>query len=295
MELKTKNEVITVEVIVQSPVEKVWDCWTNPKHIIHWNYASEDWHTPFAENDLRIGGRFISRMEAKDGKMGFDFSGEYVQVEKHKLIEYVLEDARHVKVSFNPNRNETTVTEVFDAEKINPAELQQAGWQAILNNFKNYVESGAKPKPLHFSITIDASVEKVYQCMLDQEYYKQWTTAFNPTSFYKGSWEKGSKILFLCTDHEEKTSGLVSRIAENVPNKYVSIEHLGLYQGDTEITSGSGVDDWAGAMENYTFSDKNGKTLLEIDLDSNDEFISYFTETWPKALKILKEICEKPA
>ena len=132
---------ITVKTIVEAPVEKVWSYWTNPSHIIKWNNANDDWHTPNAENDLRVDGKFLSRMEAKDGSFGFDFIGTYTTVEPHSLIEYVLEDNRKVKVEFNTTDNSTEVIETFDPETENSHELQRAGWQAILDNFKKYTEA----------------------------------------------------------------------------------------------------------------------------------------------------------
>lgn len=137
----TSASSITVEVKVNAPLEKVWDYWTNPQHIVQWCYASEDWHAPHASNDLRVGGKFNSRMEAKDGSMGFDFEGEYTKVEQHLEIEYELADARRVNIRFDSDGKETTVTETFDPENENTLELQRAGWQAILDNFKRYTES----------------------------------------------------------------------------------------------------------------------------------------------------------
>ena len=134
-------KTITVKTTIHAPIEKVWGFWTEPKHIMHWNNASDDWHTPKAENDLRVGGKFLSRMEAKDGSSGFDFTGEYIAVDKHTLIEYTIIDGRKVKVLFVSKKNQTTITETFEAENIHSLEMQQAGWQAILDNFKRYVES----------------------------------------------------------------------------------------------------------------------------------------------------------
>ncbi|MCO4292531.1 SRPBCC family protein [Solitalea sp. MAHUQ-68] len=131
---------VTVETIVNAPVEKVWQYWIGPEHITKWNSASDDWHTPHAENDVRIGGKFLARMEAKDGSMGFDFGGVYDDVKENELIVYSLGDGRQVEVKFAGSGNETHVTEIFDAETENPVELQKSGWQAILNNFKKYTE-----------------------------------------------------------------------------------------------------------------------------------------------------------
>jgi uncharacterized protein YndB with AHSA1/START domain len=141
---KMENKItkITVETTINASLEKIWEAWTTPSDIIQWNNASEDWHTTKAENDLKNGGSFLSRMEAKDGSAGFDFRGVYSNVEKYKAIEYTIEDGRKTKIVFLYENNRTTVTETFEAENENPIDLQKAGWQAILDNFKKYVELG---------------------------------------------------------------------------------------------------------------------------------------------------------
>lgn len=142
--METANKTkITVAATVNAPVEKVWEFWSKPEHITKWNSPSDDWHTPHAENDLRVGGRFSSRMEAKDESFGFDFGGVYDEVETNELIAYTLDDDRKVKISFEANGQSTKVTETFEAEDINPVEMQQGGWQAILDNFKKYTEINA--------------------------------------------------------------------------------------------------------------------------------------------------------
>ncbi|MBK6643359.1 MAG: SRPBCC family protein [Bacteroidetes bacterium] len=135
-----EKKVITVSAIINAPVKKVWDYWTNPNHITGWNFASDDWHAPSAQNDLKVGGKFNSRMEAKDGSFGFDFEGVYDQVIPEKFIEYTLGDSRKVKIKFTSDGNTTTIEESFEAESENPVEMQQTGWQMILNNFKRYTE-----------------------------------------------------------------------------------------------------------------------------------------------------------
>ena len=132
---------ITIETTVIAPVEKVWEAWTSPRDIIQWNRASEDWHTTKAENDLRVGGKFSSRMEAKDGSFGFDFEGIYDKVIPNELIEYSMADGRKVEIRFSLNENKTIITEIFEAEEQNSIEMQRAGWQAILDNFKKHIES----------------------------------------------------------------------------------------------------------------------------------------------------------
>ncbi|RYE18629.1 MAG: polyketide cyclase [Sphingobacteriales bacterium] len=131
---------ITVNANVGAPVEKVWNYWSDPKHITQWSAASDDWHTPRAENDLRVGGQFSSRMEAKDGSFGFDFGGTYDAVDEHKQIAYTLGDGRKVDIQFTTNGDQTDIVQTFDPESTNPIEMQREGWQAILNNFKRYAE-----------------------------------------------------------------------------------------------------------------------------------------------------------
>ncbi len=135
------QKTITVKTTVKAPVEKVWKNWSTPEDIVRWNNASDDWHTTRAENDLRAGGKFLARMEAKDGSAGFDFGGIYDEVKPNELIKYTLGDDRKVSVIFSSVGEETKVTETFEAEKTNPLEMQRAGWQAILDNFKKYTES----------------------------------------------------------------------------------------------------------------------------------------------------------
>ena len=132
---------VTVESTINAPVEKVWKYWSAPEHITKWCSPSEDWHAPKAENDLTVGGKFSTRMEAKDGSFGFDFGGVYDEVKTNELIEYTMSDGRKVIIQFTANGNETKVMETFDAENEHPVDFQKAGWQAILDNFKKYTEA----------------------------------------------------------------------------------------------------------------------------------------------------------
>lgn len=132
---------IIIEATISAEPNKVWQRWTDPQHITKWNFASDDWHCPSATNDLRKGGKFTSRMEAKDKSFGFDFEGTYDEVIDQKKITYVMADGRKVFTDFERVGDQTKVTTFFDAEDENSAEMQKNGWQAILNNFKNYVES----------------------------------------------------------------------------------------------------------------------------------------------------------
>lgn len=137
---KQENQKISVKTVVNAPVDKVWQYWTQPNHVTRWNYASPDWHSPSAKNDLRENGRFSYRMESKDGNHGFDFEGKYDRVDIHKQISYTMDDGRKADVLFQEDGNSTVVEEIFDADKSHSAEMQKSGWQAILDNFKRHVE-----------------------------------------------------------------------------------------------------------------------------------------------------------
>ena len=151
-------------------------------------------------------------------------------------------------------------------------------------------------KTLQFKVSINAPADKVYDLMLginSKSTYEQWTSLFNPTSTYEGRWDKGSKMLFIGVDENGEKGGMVSRIAENVPKRFVSIQHYGLYKADKEITEGPEVEKWANGFENYTFEENNGTTTVTVDLDTNEDFMDYMNQTYPKALDKLKELCEK--
>ena len=137
------SQSITVAVVVSAPVEKVWQCWTRPEHITQWCFASDDWCAPAATNDVRVGGVFTTRMEAKDGSTGFDFGGTYTIVVPEKILEYTMngDDARKVSIQFSQEGENCKVTETFEAESENPLEMQRSGWQSILDNFKKYTEA----------------------------------------------------------------------------------------------------------------------------------------------------------
>lgn len=149
---------------------------------------------------------------------------------------------------------------------------------------------------LQFTISIHAPATRVYDLMLglsQKSTYEQWTSVFNPTSTYEGTWDKGTKILFIGVDENGEKGGMVSRIAENIPKQFVSIQHDGLFKAGQEITEGSDVEKWANGFENYSFEEINGTTSLTVELDIVDDFLDYMNRTYPKALDKLKELCEK--
>lgn len=140
METTTRKTII-VEAVVNTPIETVWSYWSEPGHITKWCHASDDWHAPYADNDLRTGGKFKTTMAAKDGSFSFDFEGIYDEVETYKLIRYAIGDGRSVKITFEPTGNSVKIVETFEAEDVHSIDMQRAGWQAILDNFKKYTEA----------------------------------------------------------------------------------------------------------------------------------------------------------
>jgi len=151
-------------------------------------------------------------------------------------------------------------------------------------------------KKLQFKESINAPAARVYDTMLgisSKSTYEQWTSTFNPTSSYEGNWEKGNKILFIGVDEKGEKGGMVSRVAEITPNRFVSIQHYGLVKADKEITEGPEVEKWANGFENYTFEENDGITTVTVDLDTTEDFVSYMNETYPKALEKLKQLCEE--
>jgi len=137
----TQVKKITVEATANAPVAKVWELWNSPADIMQWNAADPSWHTPSSENDLKVGGIFKHRMEAKDGSFWFDFGGTYDKVELHKEIAYTMGDGRRATTVFDEQNGKTRIETTFDAERVNDPDFQKQGWQAILNNFVKYVES----------------------------------------------------------------------------------------------------------------------------------------------------------
>ncbi len=151
-------------------------------------------------------------------------------------------------------------------------------------------------KKLQFKVSINAPAAKVYDFMLgisNKSTYEQWTAMFNPTSTYEGNWVKGDKMLFMGVDEKGEKGGMVSKVAENMRDQFVSIQHYGILKADKEITEGAEVEKWANGFENYTFEENNGSTTVTVDLDTAEEFIDYMNQTYPQALEKLKEICEE--
>jgi uncharacterized protein YndB with AHSA1/START domain len=138
--MTNQSALITIETLVNAPIAKVWSCWTQPAHVMNWNHASDDWHCPAAENDLQVGGKFVYKMAARDGSFEFDFWGIHNEIREHEVIASTLGDNRSLLVTFIPTASGVKVVETFEAETQNSVDMQRAGWQMILDNFRNHVE-----------------------------------------------------------------------------------------------------------------------------------------------------------
>lgn len=280
------------ETRIHKPLAYVWTAYNQPNHIVRWNAASDDWHCPQSQVDLRPGGRFCNRMESRDGAYAFDFEGEYQEVVPESKLVYTLDDGRLVEVVFEALGDETRVKVAFEAENTHPHPMQQQGWQAILERFAAYTERLKGLNPLHFEQQIAASPEKVAALMLGADTYPFWTAAFNGSSGFRGSWEEGEEICFIGKKENGKEVGMIGEIAVHRPAEYVAISFTGLWDDGQAIYADAEVAAFKDTREEYRFVKREGGTLLVVDIDDVGEHYEHFMETWPNALRELKKLAE---
>ncbi|MBC8059823.1 MAG: SRPBCC family protein [Clostridiaceae bacterium] len=286
----SSNSKITVETTVKIPIEKAWEYWTEPEHITKWNNASDDWHTPFSENDLKVGGKFLSRMEAKDGSFGFDFSGIYDNVKLNEVISYTLGDGRKVLVNFKVNEGETNIIEIFEAETTNSNEIQQSGWQAILDNFKKYAEKISntryKMKELLFSIIIKAPKEKVWNTLWGDNTFRNWASIIDEGTYMVGEIREGNKVQFISS---VSGYGVTSKIVKHIPFEFVLFRHM----TDTmESGTQERENEWTAGKESYFLAETDGVTTLTVKIDVPREPEETFNTRFPRALERVKNLAE---
>jgi uncharacterized protein YndB with AHSA1/START domain len=278
---------ITVQTTLHAAVEKVWKLWTNPVDITNWSTPSPDWHTPKASHNLKPGGEFLYRMEARDGSLGFDFSGTFDVVKPNTQLAYTIADGRKVNIQFEQQGNKTILTETFEAEEENSIEMQRAGWQAILDSFKRYVE---KYILIEFTIQIQTSKQKVWETMFHPDTYLEWSNAGWKGSTFKGTWAEGERMKFISPSGE----GTLVTLVSHKPYEYSHAKHIAvLLKGDVEDFESELAKGWIGIHERYTFAEEKGVTTLKINITTTAEWEGMFNDGWPKALKKLKEICER--
>jgi uncharacterized protein YndB with AHSA1/START domain len=283
--------MITIQAIINAPIQKVWDNFTQPEHICKWNAASDSWHTTKATNDLQVGGKFCYTMAAKDGSFSFDFEATYTEVNAPYGFKSILGDGRYFETQLLETEGGIIIKEIFEPETENSADMQRSGWQSILNHFKNYAEEKIT---LRFDAMIQAPVEKVFTLMFAEETYSEWAKIFNPTSYCIGDWQKGSLMKFLGTDEEGKAGGMITKVAERIENQCLLLEHIGVIKDGEELLEGPAVDAFKGAREQYYYAAFSADTTaLQVVMDSTGEWDEYFMSTWPTALEKIKEICER--
>ena len=239
---------ITIQAIVNADAKKVWNNYTDPKHIIHWNFADPAWHCPYAENDMIVGGNYKARMEAKDGSFGFDFEALYTEITVGEHFTYGLDD-RSVTVLFKESGNHTEVIIIFDPENENPAELQKAGWQAILNNFKAYAEKKIiDDKDFNISFLVDQTAAEVFDAVNNVRGW--WSEALVGKSEHlqdEFSYRHGS---FHYSKH---------KLTEVIPNKKIVWLTL-----ESNLTFVEHHKEWNGTCMIFEISEQGGKTKLNI-------------------------------
>lgn len=290
MNLQGSTEKITVSTIVNCNRDKAWRIWNDPFAIREWHTASPDWHTPRAVNNLKEGQTFSYRMESLDGTNGFDMEGQYTRIVQRNLIEYTMADGRQVSIAFEEKDGKTYITEIFDPENVNPAELQRQGWQNILDNYKARAEKETELCPLHYEILIGVRPALVYRTMTDSKQFRVWASAFCEGSYFEGSWQKDAEIRFLATNERGEKAGMIGRVIENIINEYILIRYSRSFDESKEHDSSS--ERWNGAKEIYRFQSKGEKTLLKVDLTVLPEYKNFFNKTWPAALEKIKELSE---
>ncbi len=279
----------TVRTEISAPIHVVWNLWILPYHIKKWNSAHESWHTPSATNNFYVGGRFSYTMASVDGKHSFDFAGTYTKITEYKTIEHVLDDERSVRIDFENIDGKTVVTETFELETTNDPDMQVMGWQAILNHFQQYTEA-LLPELLQYERRLSATPEKLFTTIISKPSYEAWTSVFNPTSRFEGSWDEGSTILFLGTDASGNLGGMVAKIKEVIANAFISIFHLKEWKEGDTIDKDYVIPDTE-SLENYQLLPVENGTLLVVDMIGDfSQYKNYFDETWPKALEKLDQI-----
>ncbi|MCH7409433.1 SRPBCC domain-containing protein [Belliella sp. DSM 111904] len=286
---------IEVRTAIKSNLEQVWNAWIDPKHIVNWNFASDTWHCPAAQLELKKGGRFTYTMAAKDGSMAFDFSGVFEQVQEMKILTFKLDDGRAVEVEFQQDGEEVLLIERFEPEQLNDVDLQKSGWQAIVDNFRIYVQGLSEDEKVEISIEtqIDAPKSTVFEVMLADKTYREWVSAFHPGSYFIGSWDKvGGELLFVGPNEQGEDSGMIAEVLEYAYGEKVTLIYTGLFSKGKRIFEGKAVDTWKGGKESYALIEMNGITHLTVKSEIPSAYAASFEQSWEQALDILKRLCE---
>ena len=279
-------QTITIKKTINAPLELVYNSYINPKDNIRWNTAGDGWTTSYATINAVTGGSYDVGYRSPDGLHNFPLAGNYLEVIPNSKITSIMGD-RKVNVDFVSVNSDTEVTITFDAENENSMELQSKGWGNILNNFATHVEKKAKSdyEVIDINTTVDASPKAIWNALLDQNNYKQWTAPFTEGSYYEGRIEFGEIIKFYSPAH----GYLKSEVVVCIPEYQISFKHLGFYS-QQDVLEG---EDWKNNRETYTINQEGNTTTLNIYQEMTKKEYEFFAPMWTKALEILKSIAEK--
>lgn len=292
---------ITINKTINASVNHVWQAYLDPEDNKRWNTAGFGWTVGETHFDPRVGGKFEAEYKSPDGKNDFMLEGTFVEIIENQKIIYEMPQnemdkaKRVVEINFesvgNDSTSQTNFTVTFDAEDMNTLDRQKQGWNAILENFKKFVERKSNPKnqALQKSIKIKSSPHKVWKVLTNKEKYKLWTAPFTDGSYYEGEMQYLNKIYFLSPDN----IGLVSEVKVCIPDFQLSFEHLGTVKDGVEDLDSVEFGSWKGARETYTLSFNDGITTLDIYQDMSAKENQFFDSKWDTALEIIKQIAQE--
>jgi uncharacterized protein YndB with AHSA1/START domain len=296
---QTMSKIVIHQIFAATP-SQVFESCLDSEDNKRWNTAGFGWSTGEVQIDPKVGGRWFAEYKSPDGKDDFVFEGVFTEIIENQKISYKMPkdmgefevDERKAEVLFEEfEKGKTQVTITFDAEDLNSIEMQKQGWQAILDNFKTFLERKINPENarLILDIDINASPQKVWKTLLEKESYNIWAATFSPGSHYQGEIKYDNKVQFLGPDQ----SGLISLVKVCIPEFQVSFEHLGGFKDGKEDPDSPMFLPWKGNRETYTLKSKNEITNLSIYQEMSKTEIEYFEEMWAKALEVIKKIAEE--
>lgn len=265
---------LQVSTDVAADPASVWTRFTVPGHIMQWNFASEEWHCPAAENDLRPGGVYRTRMEARDGSQGFDFEGVYDEVVPESRLAYTLTNGRQVKTEFSDQNGRTRVTTTFEPEDSFPIEVQQAGWQAIIDNFRRYVESEPE-RMVREQVTIDTPADTVWSIITHPRYARELGQQFDKNAYVRSDWQLGSAVEFVYEPERIAATGTISEL-----------KPLELIRIDFDF-------DGFAYYESFHFSSTEGQTILTAEAGPYTHARDEHATVWSNWLQKVRELSEQ--
>ncbi len=277
--------VIEIEVLIKNSLDKVWEYWTGQPFISQWYSASDDWWTPWVNQNFQVDQGFVYRMEARDGSMGFDFSGVFTEIVDHEKIVYVLEDGRKVLTTFEERDGRILLKQAFDAEDQNSAQMQKDGWQAILNHFKSFCEGDQIE--MSFRTVLGTNPNRVWEYLTLPRLYEEWAIAFSEQPKFVGQWVEGGTIDFI--DFQE--GGTRVQLDKVKPFEKLYMTHIAMIDGQAGIVEDHPeAPTWVGTKENYDLELVGKETILTIHIMCHPKYVDYLRNSWEKAVKLMTHV-----